>query len=117
MNAKLVKISKDSYTWLNATRNVKVTPLRFFYPRNKEDIAEIILDAEAKDLRVRAVGSGHSYSEAPKGKVTKVVDSPGRMSTRARASVDFAEPLGPLTRTPPMAGLIAAKISAFLKDV
>jgi hypothetical protein len=30
MNPQLVKISKDRYTWFNATQNVKVTPLRFF---------------------------------------------------------------------------------------
>jgi FAD/FMN-containing dehydrogenase len=68
MNPQLVKISKDRYTWFNATQNVKVTPLRFFYPRNREDIADIVRDAEANGLRVRAVGSGHSYSEAAKGR-------------------------------------------------
>ncbi len=68
MNSELLKISQDRYTWSNATRNVEVTPLRFFYPRHKEDIALIIKEAEAQGLRVRSVGSGHSYSEAPKGK-------------------------------------------------
>lgn len=46
---------------------MEVTPLRFFYPRNKEDIVDIVQDAEGEGLRVRAVGSGHSYSEAAKG--------------------------------------------------
>ncbi len=70
MNEELKKISVDRYTWYNAPRNVKVTPLRFFYPKNQEDIAKIIQYAEGQNrpLRVRAVGSGHSYSEAAVGK-------------------------------------------------
>lgn len=70
MNEELKKISVERYTWYNAPRNVKVTPLRFFYPRHKEDIAQIIQYAEGQNrkLRVRAVGSGHSYSDAAVGK-------------------------------------------------
>jgi hypothetical protein len=70
MNEELKKISVDRYTWYNAPRNVSVSPLRFFYPRNKEDIVKIIQYAEGQNrtLRVRAVGSGHSYSEAAVGK-------------------------------------------------
>ncbi len=68
MNADLNKISVQRYTWSNATRNVVVNPLRFFYPRNKEDISAIVKYAEQENLRVRAVGSGHSFSEAAKGK-------------------------------------------------
>ncbi|MEM9528846.1 MAG: FAD-binding protein, partial [Bacteroidota bacterium] len=64
----LQDISLDRYVWTNASRNVEVTPSRFFYPKNKEDIAAIVQAAEARGLRVRAVGSGHSYSEAPKGR-------------------------------------------------
>lgn len=68
MNKKLKNISIDRYTWYNCTGNVEVTPLRYFFPRNRKDLAEIIRDAEEKQLRVRAVGSGHSFSEAAKGK-------------------------------------------------
>ncbi len=73
MKPELKEISHHRYTWSNATRNVEVTPLRFFYPRHKEDIAHIIQDAEDENkrgnsFRVRAVGSGHSFSEAAKGK-------------------------------------------------
>ena len=64
MEARLKSISKERYTWHNATSNVEVTPLRFFYPEDKDDIIEIIKDAEEKGLRVRAVGCGHSFSEA-----------------------------------------------------
>ncbi len=67
MNPRLIEISKTRYTWHNATNNVTATPLRFFYPENAEDIRAIISEAEAQKLRVRAVGSGHSFSEAAKG--------------------------------------------------
>lgn len=67
MNPDLLKISRTRYTWSNATQNVTSTPLRFFYPRHVEDIREIVSEAEAQGLKVRAVGSGHSFSEAAKG--------------------------------------------------
>ncbi len=67
MNPRLKKISKTRYTWNNAVGNVKSNPLLYFYPRHVDDIREIILEAEQKKYRVRAVGSGHSFSEAAKG--------------------------------------------------
>lgn len=67
MDPALVKISRERYTWYNASRNVEVTPLRFFYPNDEHDLARIVREAEKNGLRVRAVGSGHSFSEAPKG--------------------------------------------------
>lgn len=63
MDKHLASISKKRYTWRNATSNVEVTPVRFFYPENKDDLAQIVKDAEQKGYRVRAVGSGHSFSE------------------------------------------------------
>jgi len=68
MEQRLKEISRERYTWHNATNNVEVTPLRFFYPANANDIADIVKDAESRGLRVRAVGSGHSFSEAAKEK-------------------------------------------------
>jgi L-gulono-1,4-lactone dehydrogenase len=67
MNPRLLEISKTRYTWSNATNNVVTNPLRYFYPENAEDIRAIIAEAEQEKLRVRAVGSGHSFSEAAKG--------------------------------------------------
>ena len=66
MNSRLLKISKTRYTWSNATSTVISTPLRYFYPQHVEDIQDIIKEAEAQKLRVRAVGSGHSFSEVAK---------------------------------------------------
>jgi FAD/FMN-containing dehydrogenase len=51
----------------NILGNVKSNPLLYFYPEHVDDILEIILEAEEKGYRVRAVGSGHSFSEAAKG--------------------------------------------------
>lgn len=67
MNTNLLKISKTRYTWSNASSTVISTPLRYFYPKDVSDIQEIVIEAELQHLRVRAVGSGHSYSEAAKG--------------------------------------------------
>jgi FAD/FMN-containing dehydrogenase len=50
------------------TNNVSATPLRYFYPETVEDIQAIVSEAEHERLRVRAVGSGHSFSEAAKGR-------------------------------------------------
>jgi len=42
--------------------------MRYFYPENVEDIQAIVSEAEHEGLRVRAVGSGHSFSEVAKGR-------------------------------------------------
>ncbi|SDM34600.1 FAD/FMN-containing dehydrogenase [Catalinimonas alkaloidigena] len=68
MNARLASISKTRVTWKNTTRNVEVSPLRYFFPRQVDDLVAIVQDADAHGLRVRAVGSGHSFSEVAKGR-------------------------------------------------
>lgn len=68
MNPRLLKISETRYRWSNVTNNVTATPLRYFYPENAEDIQAIVSEAEHEGLRVRAVGSGHSFSEVAKGR-------------------------------------------------
>ena len=49
--------------WQNTIRKYKVTPIRFFEPETAEDIVSLIKEAESKNFRVRAVGSGHSFSD------------------------------------------------------
>lgn len=66
MNTRLLEISKTRYTWSNATNTVISTPLRYFYPQHVEDIQAIVKEAGLQKLRVRAVGSGHSFSEVAK---------------------------------------------------
>ncbi len=68
MDKHLASISKARYTWRNATCNVVVTPVRFFYPENKDDLVQIVKEAEQKGYQVRAVGSGHSFSQVAVGR-------------------------------------------------
>lgn len=48
--------------WENAIKNQVVTPKRIYYPASLQDIVECVRQAEAGQLRVRAAGSGHSFS-------------------------------------------------------
>jgi len=49
--------------WHNTIRKYKVSPVKLFEPETLADIVGIIRDAEEKKYRVRAVGSGHSFSD------------------------------------------------------
>ena len=83
MNPRLINISKTRYRW----NNVSSTPLRYFYPESAEDIQAIVSEAEQENLRVRAVGSGHSFSEAAKGRDFLMDMKNLRDATRYTASV------------------------------
>jgi len=52
--------------WENCVRNVISHPGKYFLPESLSDLVSIVQEAEQKDLQVRAVGSGHSYSEVAK---------------------------------------------------
>lgn len=60
---RLSYISFFDKIWRNATSNVVATPELTFKPNSKEDLIQIIQDAESKGRRVRAVGAGHSFSQ------------------------------------------------------
>lgn len=49
--------------WRNHTGNQQVEPLRLLRPRTVEELTEIVREAEALGTHVRAVGSGHSWSD------------------------------------------------------
>ncbi len=49
--------------WQNTIRKYKVTPVKLFEPESLSDIVSIVQEAESKKLKVRAVGSGHSFSD------------------------------------------------------
>jgi hypothetical protein len=66
MNSRLKKISKTRKNFKNATNNINFTPLRYFFPRQKQDLVAIVKEAEANNYQVRAVGSRHSFSEVQK---------------------------------------------------
>jgi L-gulono-1,4-lactone dehydrogenase len=51
-------------TWRNRTGNQSCDPLRRYSPSSIEELAEIVAEAEMLGATVRAVGSGHSWSDA-----------------------------------------------------
>ena len=58
------KVQKQTrYTWKNHTDNQVVQPLQYLTPKSYEDLVTIIKTAEANNCKVRAVGSGHSFSD------------------------------------------------------
>jgi hypothetical protein len=50
-------------TWRNHTGNQSVEPLRLYDARSLEELRAIVLEAHACKATVRAVGSGHSWSD------------------------------------------------------
>ncbi len=57
---------ETNYVWNNTINKVTAHPKKFFSPESISDLQNIVREAEQKGLRVRAVGSGHSYSEVAK---------------------------------------------------
>jgi hypothetical protein len=49
--------------WRNHTGNQGIDPLRVITPTSLQEIAQVIREAEASECTVRAVGSGHSWSD------------------------------------------------------
>lgn len=49
--------------WHNTIRKYKVSPVKLFEPETLADLVHIIKEAEAGKYKVRAVGSGHSFSD------------------------------------------------------
>jgi len=54
---------KTRYTWKNSIKKYTAQPLKFFKATTLNDLRQIIIEAEQNHVRVRAVGSGHSFSE------------------------------------------------------
>ncbi|MBV9416087.1 MAG: FAD-binding protein [Solirubrobacterales bacterium] len=50
-------------TWTNHLGNQRIDPLRTYEPANIEVVSEIVREAEKDHVTVRAVGSGHSWSD------------------------------------------------------
>jgi len=55
--------TRTRITWRNTVRKFKSQPLKYFEPETIDDVVSIIREAEKKNLRVRAVGSGHSFND------------------------------------------------------
>ena len=50
-------------TWRNHTGNQSVDPLRAYAPQTLDEVVEVVREAERSGATVRAVGSGHSWSD------------------------------------------------------
>ena len=50
-------------TWENTIKKEKVQPLLYKKPVTKQDLIDIIINAEKDNMLVRAVGAGHSFSD------------------------------------------------------
>ncbi len=50
-------------TWKNCVANQVVSPLKYFRPQTLDELIKIIKTAKKEKCKVRAVGSGHSFSE------------------------------------------------------
>jgi FAD/FMN-containing dehydrogenase len=55
--------SKRRATWRNHTGNQAVEPLRICWPETLDDLVELVAEARRLGTTVRAVGSGHSWSD------------------------------------------------------
>jgi L-gulono-1,4-lactone dehydrogenase len=50
--------------WRNVAKNQSMEPLRIYAPGRLEDLVWLVGEAQRKQVSIRAVGSGHSWSDA-----------------------------------------------------
>jgi hypothetical protein len=79
--------SDRRYTWTNHTGNQIVQPLQFLTPKSLPEIVQIIRTAEAKGCKVRAIGSGHSFSDIVQ--VTDVLINTDELGTPIQLETDL----------------------------
>ena len=60
----MVKVAKthSSKTWSNWAGNQTSHPLSIEKPKNEEDVVSIVREAKKRGLKVKVVGSGHSFT-------------------------------------------------------
>ena len=77
-------------TWSNHLGNERIDPLRIYEPRSIAEVQEIVRLARARGVGVRAVGSGHSWSDVAltEGFLLK----PTGMTRVPSAEPDFVRP-------------------------
>jgi hypothetical protein len=84
-------LSYDSRTtWRNHLGNQACDPLRIYEPETIDQVAEIVQQAEQTGVTVRAVGSGHSWSDV--ALTTGFVLATGRLSQVPAREPDFVRP-------------------------
>ena len=55
--------SRERQVWKNCVKQQIANPLKYFYPKSLDEIIDIVKDAERNNYKVKAVGSGHSFSD------------------------------------------------------
>src|SRR5947207_3428621 len=50
-------------TWYNRIKKFHASPLRYVYAESLEEICDAVRKAEAENIPIRAVGSGHSFND------------------------------------------------------
>ncbi|MGP3946007.1 D-arabinono-1,4-lactone oxidase [Streptomyces sp. 6N106] len=76
MAVKTMKTVRSS-VWRNWAGNVTARPVRSVAPSSTQELAEVVRRAAAEGLRVKAVGSGHSFTTA--AATDGLLIRPGRM--------------------------------------
>lgn len=75
------------HTWTNHLGNQRIDPLRIYTPSSIEQVSEIVREAETAGVTVRAVGSGHSWSDVA---LTRgFLLEPGNMAQPVAEGPDF----------------------------
>jgi FAD/FMN-containing dehydrogenase len=77
-------------TWSNHLGDQSVDPLRIYAPETVDEVAEIVREAASSGVTVRAVGSGHSWSDV--ALTTGFLIDTGRLARAPAPEPDFLRP-------------------------
>jgi len=77
-------------TWRNHLGNQRIDPLRIYEPRSIAEVQAIVRTARARGVNVRAVGSGHSWSDV--ALTEGFLLEPGGMTRVPSREPDFIRP-------------------------
>lgn len=58
----MLRVGDRGSTWTNWARTASTTPVAIAHPSSTDEVAAIVVEAANRGLRVKAVGSGHSFT-------------------------------------------------------
>ena len=58
----MLRVGARGATWTNWAGTASTTPVLIAHPSSTDEVAAVVLDAADRGLRVKAVGSGHSFT-------------------------------------------------------
>jgi L-gulono-1,4-lactone dehydrogenase len=67
-------IVRDVPTWRNCIGEQPCLPLKYCYPKSLSELVGVVHDADGQKVPVRAVGSGHSFSDITNAQGAMLVD-------------------------------------------